>query len=49
MMGEMADVLLYSQKVVPARLLDEGFTFAFPELQGALADLLGNRSGSDTQ
>jgi len=40
MMGEMADMLLASQRVVPQRLIAEGFTFQFPDVDGALADLL---------
>jgi NAD dependent epimerase/dehydratase family enzyme len=44
-LGEMAGpLLLYSQRVVPARATSGGFRFAFPELDGALADLLGERS-----
>ena len=40
-LGEMAGpLLLYSQRVVPARALAGGFTFAHPELDEALADLL---------
>ncbi len=39
--GEMADALLLSsQRVVPARLQASGFTFRFPELEGALLHLL---------
>jgi len=40
MMGEMVDMLLASQRVVPQRLIAEGFTFRFPDLDSALADLL---------
>jgi len=40
MMGEMADMLLASQRVVPQRLIADGFTFRFPDVDGALADLL---------
>jgi uncharacterized protein (TIGR01777 family) len=40
MMGEMADMLLASQRVVPQRLIAEGFTFGFPDVDSALADLL---------
>ncbi|WP_319523375.1 TIGR01777 family oxidoreductase [uncultured Desulfosarcina sp.] len=40
MMGEMANMLLVSQRVVPQRLIEEGFTFRFPDVDGALADLL---------
>src|SRR5262249_15611359 len=40
-LGEMADeMLLGGQRVVPARATAEGFTFAYPELQGALEHAL---------
>jgi uncharacterized protein (TIGR01777 family) len=39
-MGEMADMLLASQRVVPQRLIAEGFAFRFPDVDRALADLL---------
>jgi uncharacterized protein (TIGR01777 family) len=39
--GELADNLLFTgQKVVPTVLESDGFTFAFPTLDGALRDLL---------
>lgn len=39
--GEIADeALLTSQRVVPSRLLEEGFEFQHPELKGALAHML---------
>lgn len=38
--GEMADLLLYGQNVVPQRLLDAGFHFRHPELAAALRHLL---------
>ena len=38
-LGEMADALLGSQRVVPQRALDAGYAFRFPDLAGALADL----------
>jgi uncharacterized protein len=41
LMGEMADALLLgSQRVVPKRLLDAGFTFKHPELSEALSSML---------
>jgi uncharacterized protein (TIGR01777 family) len=40
-LGELADVLLTGQRVVPAKLAALGFDFSFPELEPALADLLG--------
>ena len=36
-------LLLYSQRVVPARALAGGFRFAHPDLDEALADLLSGR------
>lgn len=39
--GEMAqEALLGGQRALPARLLDEGFTFGFPELPTALSHVL---------
>ena len=41
LMGEMAqELLLNGQKVLPQRLLASGYQFKFPELEGALRDLL---------
>lgn len=37
--GEMSDLLLYGQRVVPKRLLDAGFSFNYPQLPMALAAL----------
>lgn len=39
LMGESSDLILYGQKVVPQRLQEAGFKFAFPLLKDALADL----------
>ncbi|MBI3982911.1 MAG: TIGR01777 family protein [Gemmatimonadetes bacterium] len=39
-MGEAADTLLATQRVVPARALAEGYVFQFPDLAPALANLL---------
>jgi uncharacterized protein (TIGR01777 family) len=38
--GEMADVVLSSQRVLPAKALALGYRFAFPTVDAALADLL---------
>jgi uncharacterized protein (TIGR01777 family) len=35
--GEMSELLLVSDRMVPQRLLDEGFRFRYPELKAALA------------
>ena len=40
--GEMSEVLLASQRVVPAADQSAGFQFQFPELPGALADMLAD-------
>ena len=41
MMGEMADeILLNGQRVAPARLLEAGFDFRFPEVDAALQAIL---------
>lgn len=38
-MGEMADLLLYGQRVIPTRLIESGFTFEYAELEQALSSL----------
>jgi NAD dependent epimerase/dehydratase family enzyme len=40
MMGELADVLLGSQRALPARLMAAGFEFEFPDIDAALVDLI---------
>jgi uncharacterized protein (TIGR01777 family) len=39
-LGEMADIVLTGQKVIPQKLNKAGFEFRFPALVGALEDLL---------
>ena len=39
-MGEMADVVLNSNKIFPARMEMAGFDFQFPEFQAAIQDLV---------
>ena len=40
--SELAEALLFqSQRVVPARLTEDGFTFSSPALEGALQSLIG--------
>jgi NAD dependent epimerase/dehydratase family enzyme len=44
MAGEMAEELLLSgQRVVPAKLLEDGFRFHYPNLKEALADLMPDK------
>ncbi|WP_342804875.1 TIGR01777 family oxidoreductase [Alteromonas sp. M12] len=40
-MGEMADLLIYGQRVVPMRLLESDFQFNFPNIEQAFSDLYG--------
>ncbi|WP_328453243.1 TIGR01777 family oxidoreductase [Streptomyces sp. NBC_00386] len=40
-LGDMAEDVLGSQRVLPSRLLESGFTFAFPSIDGALRAALG--------
>jgi hypothetical protein len=44
LLGEAARVLIDSQRVVPAALVDAGFTFTFPTIADALADLAGDHA-----
>jgi NAD dependent epimerase/dehydratase family enzyme len=41
LMGEMADVLFDSQRVVPKAVLVAGYEFRYPLLERALAELFG--------
>jgi uncharacterized protein (TIGR01777 family) len=44
LLGEMADALLLSgQRAIPARAQRAGFTFAYPQLDGALQAIFGSR------
>ncbi len=43
-LGEAAQMVLGSQRVHPARALELGYSFRFPDLPGALEDILGRRS-----
>ncbi len=42
LLGEMAQLLIGSQRVIPKALLDSGFKFTYTELEAALADVLRN-------
>jgi uncharacterized protein (TIGR01777 family) len=45
-LGELAEVLLASQRVIPTRLMEYGFSFRFPSIDRALEDLLAVTPGS---
>ena len=40
-LGEFAESLFFSQRVVPEKALTEGYDFQFPELETALKDIVG--------
>jgi uncharacterized protein (TIGR01777 family) len=40
MLGEVAGVVLTGQRVLPRRAVELGYTFKYPEVEGALANLL---------
>jgi uncharacterized protein (TIGR01777 family) len=42
MAGELGNVLLSSQRTLPARLLESGFNFDFDRIEVALADIVGH-------
>ena len=39
LLGEQADLLVEGQRVAPRRLLDDGFVFRYPQVEGALRSL----------
>ena len=41
LLGEMSGLVLGSQRVIPERLLAQGFTFEYPDLSSALNQVLG--------
>ncbi|GAA4649215.1 TIGR01777 family oxidoreductase [Kistimonas scapharcae] len=43
LLGESASLLLSGQRVIPTRVVEHGFSFAFPKLDDALKDLLAAR------
>jgi uncharacterized protein (TIGR01777 family) len=45
-LGELADTLLGGQRVQPKRLLELGYQYAFPQLAGALNEVVGTRGMS---
>ncbi|MBA2499951.1 MAG: DUF1731 domain-containing protein [Chitinophagaceae bacterium] len=40
MIGTETELMLKSRWVIPARALNEGFTFQYPYLENAIADIL---------
>lgn len=48
MFGEMSEILLGGQRVLPQAALAAGFKFRYPEIGSALADLFGSHKTSGT-
>ncbi|HEY2141771.1 MAG TPA: DUF1731 domain-containing protein, partial [Solirubrobacteraceae bacterium] len=44
--GEMATIVTTGQRVMPKTLADSGFQFSHPEIDAALADVLGSERKS---
>jgi uncharacterized protein (TIGR01777 family) len=44
-LGEFGSVLLEGQRVIPAKLLKYGFSFQYPEIKGALQEVLWRTQG----
>ena len=42
-MGEPARAILYNQRMIPRKMLDLGYTFAFPRLDEAVRDIIAHR------
>lgn len=46
-LGEMSQILLASQKIIPKKFLKEGYSFLYPSLENALSEILQNVSQSE--
>lgn len=42
LLGEMSEIILEGQRVLPEKVLDTGYVFMFPEVRAALFDLLSS-------
>jgi len=40
-LGDFGSLLLEGQRVVPAKLVKHGFVFQYPEITGALQEVMG--------
>ena len=43
-LGEFGSMVLKGQRVIPAKLIKAGFAFQYPELEGALHEVVGNQN-----
>ncbi len=48
LMGSDPEIALTGRRCIPARLIEAGFDFEYPDLPGALDDLFGSRDGDPT-
>lgn len=46
MLGEVSNLVLKGQRVIPKRAQQWGYRFQFPEIDGALADILGKKQAA---
>ncbi len=44
LLGEQADLVIHGQRVLPQKLLNHGFRFIYPEINGALEDIYSQAS-----
>ena len=44
-LGGFADAVLFSQRMVPKRLLEAGFEFRYPTLEAALTEIFRRQPG----
>lgn len=44
-LGQMSEMLIHGQRVMPKKILDAGFKFQFPNLEPALRDILNQPNG----
>ncbi len=42
-LGEMSEMLLTGQNVIPKKLVDNGYTFLYPDLKNALSSIVGKK------
>jgi len=49
LLGEMAQLLVDGQRVVPRRALAAGFAFRYPDLRSALEQLVGSRANANVE
>lgn len=46
-LGEMSDLVLFSQKVDSKKIQNDGFQFKYPDIVSAFEDIVGNKQGDE--